>query len=81
MENAKTGKRRLQRIISTNPELNKLLAYYGSKLDIANAVGVTKGAITFWYSRNRVPIQRALELEKATKGHVSAVKLADHNNK
>jgi len=50
----------------------KLLKYYGTHEKIAKAFKVKTQAITYW-KVNGIPSDRAIEVEKKTKGAVTAM--------
>lgn len=39
--------------------------------DLAEALGVTQGAISQWLSKGRIPAERVLQIEQATNGAVT----------
>lgn len=49
---------------------SEAVAYYGTKAELARALGIARQAITSWGAF--VPPRRALELEKLTRGKLKA---------
>lgn len=51
--------------------LNKAIAHFGTRKALAEAIGVHPMAVTQWGKRQRVPAERAVEIEKASGGAVT----------
>lgn len=47
------------------------VSYYGTQQKLADALGMTQGAMCSW-NPERIPLARALQLEKITKGVLKA---------
>lgn len=56
---------------------NDLLEYYGTKAEIARAIGVKQPSITEWFNGGEVPEDRQYQIELATNGALRASKPAD----
>lgn len=49
--------------------LDEVIAYFGTKVTLARALGVTRQVVYDWQKRGRISAVKAAELEKLTKGH------------
>ena len=56
---------------------NDLLEYFGSKAEIARAIGIEPPSITDWFKDGEVPEVRQYQIELATDGALRASKPAD----
>lgn len=54
-----------------------LLEYFGTKAEIARAVGVEPPSLTDWFNSGKVPEVRQYQIEIATGGALRASKPAD----
>ena len=55
-------------------QLDKVIKHFGSQDNLALVLDVSKTAISLWKKRG-VPIKRAFQIEKATKGRFKAKNL------
>ena len=62
----------------TFPNFARILAFFGSRTALAEALGVTKGAISQWEAEDVVPGARAVEIEKLSNGSIKAVDIANN---
>lgn len=51
--------------------LQTAIDHFGSKAALARALGVEPMTVRQWQVRNRVPIERAIEIERVTQGAVT----------
>lgn len=47
----------------------------GEQVTLAKKLGVTKAAVSYWVSENKIPANRAIQIEQITKGNFKAVDL------
>lgn len=60
---------------------DKILAEFsGSQVKLAEALGVTKGAVSQWFSEGFIPPARAIQIEQITNGAVTAVEITEGFN-
>lgn len=50
--------------------MEALLKAFGSQKAIADALGITESAVSQWFKAGKVPVARALEIVRITKGKV-----------
>ena len=53
---------------------DKLIKFYKTHNAIAAAFNVTRQTVTYW-KQDGIPFSRALEIEKKTKGEISALEI------
>jgi DNA-binding transcriptional regulator YdaS (Cro superfamily) len=53
----------------------KLIAYFGSQLEIAEALGVSESAVSQWMAEGELPPRRAMQVEAMTGGKITAFEL------
>lgn len=58
-----------------NDKFDGLVAFYGSQVNLANALGVTRAAVTQWVENGGLPPLRAIQIEVLTDGQFKAVDL------
>lgn len=63
---------------STNGNFAKILDFFGSRSAFADALGVTKGAVSQWEAEGYVPGGRAVEIEMLSEGAIKAVDIANN---
>jgi DNA-binding transcriptional regulator YdaS (Cro superfamily) len=51
--------------------LSDAVSYFGTQQKLANAIGIKQGAISSW-KKERIPLARALQIEKITHGKLKA---------
>jgi len=49
----------------------KLKDYFPTQRALAKAMDVTPQAVNQWFSANKIPIRRAVEIERLTNGEIS----------
>ncbi|MGL4516783.1 MAG: Cro/CI family transcriptional regulator [Shewanella sp.] len=57
-----------------------LAEFEGSQLKLAEALGVTKGAVSQWFSEGVIPPARAIQIEQITDGALKAVEITEGFN-
>lgn len=50
--------------------MEALLKAFGSQKAISDALGITESAVSQWFKAGKVPVSRALEIVRITKGKV-----------
>lgn len=55
--------------------MEKLLALFGSQKAVADALGVSKAAVSQWFKDGELPPARALEIVRMTKGAITLKEL------
>lgn len=58
--------------------LEKAIYFFRSRAELARALGVTGEAVRKWELRERVPIERAVEIARLTDGHVTVHELCPY---
>lgn len=58
-----------------NVYMEKLLALFGSQKAVADALGVSKAAVSQWFKDGALPPARALEIVRMTKGAITLKEL------
>lgn len=57
--------------LSESPALRRLLKCFGSQQQVAEAVGVSKQAVSLWMKGQRLPsVETCIRIEQATDGKV-----------
>jgi DNA-binding transcriptional regulator YdaS (Cro superfamily) len=56
-------------------ELDRLIAYAGSKARLAESLGVSRQIVYYWLKRGRISASCALEVERITNGAFTAAEL------
>lgn len=54
--------------------MEKVIKYFGSQVKTAAALGVKQGHLWYWMKKG-VPIKRAIQIEKATRGQITRKQL------
>lgn len=57
-------------------KLDEVVDYFGSQVKLADALGVTQGAVSQWMSKGGLPAVRAVQIERLTDGKFKAVDFA-----
>ena len=55
-----------------NMTFTQVLKYFGTQVDVAEALGVTQPTISNWKSRGRIPKLQQLRIEHLTRGKLKA---------
>jgi len=55
--------------------IKKAIEYFGSQTALAKHLGVRPQSVQQWNAKRLVPAQRCIDIERATKGAISAVEL------
>ena len=53
--------------------INEVIAHFGSQAALAQALGVTEGAVSQWVSSGVIPSARAVQIERITDGKFKAI--------
>lgn len=63
-------------INNVNLTVDDVINWFGGKQEtVAKTLGVTKAAVSFWVSENKIPANRAIQVEQLTNGAIKAVDL------
>lgn len=54
--------------------MDKVIKYFGSQTKTAAALGVEQGHLWYWINKG-VPVKRAIQIEKATRGQITRKEL------
>jgi DNA-binding transcriptional regulator YdaS (Cro superfamily) len=60
--------------------LEQIIEWFGSKANMARALGVDRSAVTQWVKDGGLPAARAVEVERLSGGRFKAVDLARTSN-
>jgi plasmid maintenance system antidote protein VapI len=56
--------------------VDDVVQWFGGKQEtVAKTLGVTKAAVSYWVSENKIPANRAIQVEQLTNGTIKAVNL------
>jgi plasmid maintenance system antidote protein VapI len=56
--------------------VDDVVEWFGGKQEtVAKTLGVTKAAVSYWVSENKIPANRAIQVEQLTDGAIKAVDL------
>lgn len=60
--------------------MQDLIDYFGSQYRLAKALGVTKSAVSQWFTDGQIPPARAIQIEELSNGKFKAVELTGGRN-
>lgn len=56
-------------------DMLEVVDYFGNQLKLSQYLGVTKAAVCYWVAENKIPANRAIQIENLTRGNIRAINL------
>ena len=53
--------------------LKEIIKWFGSQVELARQLGMTQAAVAQWVADEKVPLYRAIQIERITDGQFKAV--------